>query len=153
MRHWVVVADSSAATIYSSDELLQEFRELARLAHPDSRARAGALVSDDRGRTAADGRHSALEARTDLHRHQIDVFARELAVELCRGRADRAFERLVVVAPPRFLGLVRGHLDAATSEAVVASIAADLMHEPAHTLPARVRLAMPDLAGLPPAAR
>lgn len=68
-------------------------------------------------------RRSAFD-ETDFHRQAEAQFAAELAEFL---NAEKAREELVIVAPPRTLGELRGHLDRTTAERVTAEIAKDLV--------------------------
>jgi protein required for attachment to host cells len=56
----------------------------------------------------------------------VESFARSLAEALKTGLDKRRCERLVLVAPPEFLGRLRSHLDRRTEKAVVQSLANDL---------------------------
>jgi protein required for attachment to host cells len=60
------------------------------------------------------------------HDRVIADFARALADKLQHGRVENQYERLVLVAPPGFLGLLRASLDGPTAELVVGSIDKDL---------------------------
>ena len=60
------------------------------------------------------------------HERVVATFARELANRLQQGRVRNEYQRLVLVAPPRFLGLLRSSLDAPTAQLVVGSLHKDL---------------------------
>ena len=60
------------------------------------------------------------------HERVVADFARELAARLRQARVANTFERLVLVAPPKFLGLLRAQLDDPTSARVVGSLDKDL---------------------------
>jgi hypothetical protein len=49
-------------------------------------------------------------------------FARQLAAKLQHARTENLYERLVLVAPPTFLGLLRSSLDAPTAQLIVGSL-------------------------------
>jgi protein required for attachment to host cells len=148
--HWVVVADAARAVIFESGPLLDGFFRVHQLAHPETHAKAADLVSGDRGRTEANGRRAAFDRHTDPHRATVDAFAREVAGVLRDGRVTNQYERLVLVAPPTFLGLVRAHLDEQTARRVVHAIPHEWTDVADFDLPARVRGALPETAGMPP---
>jgi len=56
----------------------------------------------------------------------VSDFSRALADKLRHARVQNQFDRLVLVAPPRFLGLLRSSLDGPTSQLVIGSIHKDL---------------------------
>jgi protein required for attachment to host cells len=139
--HWVLVADSASAVIYTADERLEAFEPIAHLDHPASRLASRDLVTDDRGRTRAfpGGPQSATEPHHTPHQNEVHVFAHALAVRLRKGVDERAFERIVLVAPPALLGQLRLELDVHTSDRVVASIPHDYTRAKVHELPALIR--------------
>ena len=56
------------------------------------------------------------------------TFARELADWLKAAHQAKAYERLILVAPPRTLGDLRQHLDPQVAKQVTAEIDKDLTH-------------------------
>jgi protein required for attachment to host cells len=58
--------------------------------------------------------------------HAVSDFARALASRLQRARTSGQYDRLVLVAPPKFLGLLRSSLDAPTERCIVGSLDKDL---------------------------
>ena len=56
----------------------------------------------------------------------VAAFARELAAKLGHARTQNDYDRLVLVAPPRFLGLLRSSIDGPTSQLIVGSLDKDL---------------------------
>lgn len=59
------------------------------------------------------------------HERVVSDFARTLAERLQHGRVENRCKRLVLVAPPRFLGLLRAALDGPTAQLVVGSLDKD----------------------------
>ena len=106
---WLLVADAAGARIFLVDAttrtLVREpLYELSAATPPSSE-----IGSDRPGRTfhsAGPSRH-AKEPPTDPHRYEKMRFAREVADLLANARTRRAFDRLVVVAPPQMLGDLR----------------------------------------------
>lgn len=144
VTHWVVVADSSTATIYSGDAALEDLRPLHRLEHLASRLATHDLVSDDRGRTQAfpGGARSATEPRSSPHEVEVHAFAHEIAQHLRSGLVEHAYEGLVLVAPPAFLGRLKLEIDIRTADRVVGTIAHDYVHTPTEDLGDLVRRQM-----------
>jgi protein required for attachment to host cells len=58
--------------------------------------------------------HRASQPKTDPKTNEARHFAQELARELNHGRASGLVERLILVAPPAFMGLLNEKLDGPT---------------------------------------
>ena len=88
--------------------------------------------SDRPGRvhdSTGEARHS-IEARVDRHRAEKTRFAHQLAEQLKEDLARGAYERLILVAPPQFLGDLRKALDEHVGATVSAEIDKDLAGVP-----------------------
>ena len=123
-RTWIVVAESSRARIFQTREAGQAFEELADFVHPNSRLKGHELLSDSPGRafdSKGQGRHAMSQA-TDVRRHEAEVFANELADKLEAGRNRHAFDSLILVAPPEFLGLIRAAISPETAALLQATV-------------------------------
>ena len=128
---WVLVADSARARIFSWSDFQGPLVEERDLANPEGRRRDRDLSADRPGVTySSGGHHSAHRMQSStVADTAVDTFARTLADELKSGLDGRRCERLVLVAPPEFLGRVRSHLDRRTEKAVAESLASDLSRE------------------------
>jgi protein required for attachment to host cells len=79
--------------------------------HPESRAKNIDLTSDKPGRSfSTHSERSGMEESTEPKRYEAEVFARELADDLSRRHNEHTFDKLVITAPPGFLGMLRGAL-------------------------------------------
>jgi len=134
--NWIVVADASAARIFvlagpRQRISLEPVRELAADIKPSRE-----IGSDRPGRTfdrGGPGRH-AEEPPTDPKRHAKASFAREVAQTLDDERRRNSFAGLTVVAPPQFLGDLRGAMSGELRALVEAEINKDLTKLPLHEL-------------------
>lgn len=110
---WVVVADSVRARIFTAETSTSGLAELETMTHPEGRMHDRDITSDLPGRSfdsLGNARH-AMEPPTDP-KHELAIeFARSLAHHLDAARIKKDFERLVIVAAPAFLGLLREHLN------------------------------------------
>ena len=68
------------------------------------------------------GARHAIEPHTSVEDKVSLEFARELAERLEHGRVDHAYDELVLVAAPRFLGLLRATIGHEVPKLVVKSI-------------------------------
>ena len=120
---WIVVADSRRARIFLPDasghrltettEILAEEEGAAEPAAPPEQPRGGRL---------------AMVSRKDPQEHDAAAFARKLAQTLAQGRADGSFARLVLVAPPHFLGQLGECLSKEVERMVSLKLSQELTH-------------------------
>src|SRR5271165_4040419 len=121
---WVVVADARQARILDVEDagLPAKLRHTVH-ALPDGSARdeSGDLpeVSDRLKR--ASPHHGALRQTSDPSDEAEHRFAKELVRTLERGLVDNAFQHLVLVAPPKFLGILRENLSRGLAQRLRAS--------------------------------
>ncbi len=69
---------------------------------------------------------------------EADRFARHLAAELTRRYDDRTFRRLVLVAPPEFMGMLRQELPSRVADSVLEELTQDLSKVRPDQLAARI---------------
>lgn len=129
MTTWVVVADSSRGKIFVQDKTGGPLIESEDLIHPSARLRESQLRSDRAGREggAFGQAQSLFDARTEAHEHEAEAFAKEIATHLEAGRTSGRFQHLVLMAPPAFLGDLRGKLGDALRKLVVGEVGKDLV--------------------------
>lgn len=125
---WILIANGARARLFSNDgpghgvELVSD--EVLAGANLPGRE----IMSDRPGRTFDSfgaGRH-AKEPRTDPRKVEKRSFTHELAAMLDDGLKQGKFERLVLVAPPGELGLLRAELSPAVRKRVSADLNKDL---------------------------
>ena len=146
---WIVLADSARARIFTLSEPGTKLRERVDLSHPQSRVHDRDLTTDLPGRafdSHGQGRH-AMEQRHDPKEHEAQTFAANVARELERARSDGPFDSLVLVAPPKFLGLLRAQLDKGTHEHVIVEIHKNLVETDLKTLERRLPTLMREARG------
>lgn len=133
MTTWIAVADSSRGRIFGQDGQAGPLIELYDLIHPGARLHDSELVTERPGSdhgALGQGRH-IIDARTDTKDHEAEVFAREIAERLDKGRTSNQFQALVLIAPPEFLGLLRTRMGDELKKRVIGEIAKDLVvHSP-----------------------
>jgi len=139
MRTWILLADAASARLYVSGERPGDWTLLRELEHPESRMRPSELLSDKPGRVKqSTGSRAALEPPTPRRKVEAERFARELAQVLDEGAVSGACERLVLVAPPAFLGVLRDKLSSRVAARVSDVIEKDYLHLDQPTLKKRL---------------
>lgn len=144
MRVRVLVSDESEARFYDTDERGVTLRAAGRITEPDARLHDRDLKSDrpgrvfDRaaatsGRRGATGHHST-GGEHRPHKQVTERFARRIAGELERALRDDEYDRLVVMAGPPFLGLLRKAWPDSVQASVAAEVGKDLVHQGEHAV-------------------
>lgn len=127
-RTLIVVAQRDKARFFHQATAGAKLEEVCDLVHPESRAHGRNLDTDRPGRVHdryGPGRHAMGQVETSKERAASD-FAREVARELGARRNADDFVRLMLVAEPGFLGLLRSSLDPATAKTVHVELAKGL---------------------------
>jgi protein required for attachment to host cells len=137
---WIVVADAGGARIFSRMEPMESVSALEVLPNPEGRLHTSELVSDQRGQVDKGGRGvmSAMEPHTDPHEEKAIEFARTLCESLEKSAVRGQYDKLSIVAPPHFLGLLRGGLGAASKHRLDRCAAKDLTHVRGHDIGRRL---------------
>lgn len=139
MRIRIVVADQSEARFYDTERPRGRLQLVGRLTDPTAHLHDRDLKSDRPGRVftsarAGGGRrgaaaHHATGGERRPRRIQAQRFARRIATELEKARRDNRFDRMILMAGPTFLGLLRDALPTALRARVAAEIRKDLVHQ------------------------
>ncbi|MGD9387224.1 MAG: host attachment protein [Gammaproteobacteria bacterium] len=138
---WVVVASSTRCRIFTQSRHNAPLEELEDLVHPEGRLHDRDLASDKPGRaydSSGSGRHGMGQPVSPTEQENIR-FAKTVAERIDAGRKAQAFERLVLMADPRFLGHLRHGLSAATRNCLSTEIPKNL----ADADPDAIRAALP----------
>lgn len=83
------------------------------------------------------GRH-AMDGGRSLHEAEEEKFLKRVADRLGEAEKHRAFDHLVIAAPPRALGLLRNLLPPGAKARIRADLSKDLVDEPAAKLRERL---------------
>lgn len=140
VRTWVLIADGARARILESEGRLDQLQKVPgcefEVEDPPDRE----IGSDSPGRTfdsVGGGRHR-IEPKTSPHRHIKAEFARHLAQFLEKKQGQRAFDRLLIAAPPKMLGDLREKLSKQVVACVEAEIPKDLTGIPDREIPGHI---------------
>ena len=141
MRVRIVVADQAEAHFYDVEPPDPTLVPAGRLSEADARLHDRDLVSDRPGRVfdhapPAVGRRGAVahhgtggEGERRPHRHVATRFARRIAQALALEQRQGRIDRIVLMAEPRFLGLIRRALPPGLEASVAAEVPKDLVHQ------------------------
>lgn len=138
---WVVVASSTRCRIFAQHKHSGPLEPVAELDHPEGRLRARDFASDRPGRSfdsAGNGRH-AMGQPVNAHEQENIRFAKTVATKIDAARKKDRFDRLVLVADPRFLGHLRHGLSPATRQRLTTELQKNL----ADADPKVIRSALP----------
>jgi protein required for attachment to host cells len=137
MKNWVIVASAARARIFEVLNQRTPWVEIMDLVNADNRLFRREMVSDKPGRAVdkTGGQRHAMEPPSDTKEQAAAQFAKELVEKLETALYRGEFEGLTVVAPPHFLGLLRGQMSSALAGAVTHELNKDLTREAATSLP------------------
>lgn len=127
---WILIANSAGAKLYGAAKLFGEWDLVKEFNNPTAHERDVDITADRPGnyRTPFGVGNSAYNERTDPKQSEISDFARNLAKELDLGRTRNSFKKLVLVAPARFLGLLKEHSDEHTHKLILKQIDKDYVN-------------------------
>lgn len=132
---WVIVCDGKKALILENvgDEKFPNLRTRNVQEHAD--AKTSELGPDEPGRSfsSVGAGRSAVE-QTDWHRQEEDRFLQKLVSQLDHSVKVGEVKSLIIVAPPRALGVLRQAYSHNLRAAVQAEIDKDLVRLPVHEI-------------------
>ncbi len=136
-KTWVVVADRSRARIFSIAKPNGPLMELEDLVHPEARAHERDLTTDRPGRSPD---HNALGNAHSARDEQAQEFVREISQRLEKGRVHGELERLLVIAAPDVLGMLRKTMNGNLAKLVTLEIDKNVTQQS----PADIRRLLPE---------
>ena len=136
---WIVAADASRARIFEMGARVDDDdpREIDDLTNPQGRLQDREVNTDAHGRFYggnAPRAHSAAQAVTP-EQHNTELFSKEVGRYLDKARTQHRYDRLCVIAPPEFLGLMRKNMTDETRKLVDTEVDKDL----SKSAPAEIR--------------
>jgi len=134
---WVLIADGARARIFANHGPGKGLEAVAGAEFEADHRPDREILSDKPGRTfesVGTTRH-AIEPHHDPHRELKRSFAEELAAMLDQRLGDKAYDRVILVAPPATLGDLRAALSDRVGAVVYAELDKDLTKTPAADLP------------------
>ena len=127
---WILIANRSSASLFESDWPGKSMRRIQDIPHPQGRMQNSDIDTDKPGRSFdsfGQGRHS-MSPKQEPTEHIAQQFALDLAELLNKGRVSHAYEKLVLMAEPKFLGILRAALNENTAALVVQTVNKELLN-------------------------
>ena len=134
-KEWVVVCDGAKALILENagDTEIPDLR--TREVYEQKDPATHELGTDKPGRAAGvDGKTRSAVGQTDWHERNEEAFLEELAKRLDTAVGAGQTKSIVVVAPPRALGILRKAYSSALRQAVRAEVDKDLVKVPVYEI-------------------
>jgi protein required for attachment to host cells len=143
----IVVADERKATFFDASSLnAAALSACGAVENPAGRLKDTDLETDRAGRRfggsqgvshgqgQVQGHHHGVDGEKSTVQHDLTLFAKEVGRRIDADRVSHKFDRLVIVAPPKMLGLLRQALPAPLQTLVAGEIAKDLTHHSADAI-------------------
>lgn len=139
---WILISDSSRARIFEKKEHEKHLEEVEDFVDSAGRATSNELGTDEGGRFYGRGEryqgHTTQPAVSPVE-HENDLFAHILTRYLDDARKANRYNRLYLIAPPKFLGLIRGSLDDEVKKMVQGELQKDISTFTAHEVEGYVK--------------
>lgn len=142
---WVVIGHRAGARIFEHRGPGKGLSLIRDRQHPLGRVKESEAYADRNGRAFDShgmGRHGYGHQESSHDRAAADL-ARDLADTLTAARNENRFRRLVLVAEPKFLGMMRDALDPETAKLVSSELRKDLANVDEQALPKHLGAVLP----------
>ncbi|HTH44035.1 MAG TPA: host attachment protein [Oxalicibacterium sp.] len=110
---WIVAADEHRVRIFEMEGKQSNFREIEDFINPEARLAERDLNTDAKGRYFGSGGHGmghTSEPNVSATQHTTEVFSKSIGAYLDKARMERRYDKLRLIAFPKFLGALRKHL-------------------------------------------
>ena len=136
---WIIAADSSRARILQVTDRNERLDEIDDLLNPEGRVHDRELISDAHPRFHGGGGQASDREEMSATEHATELFAKRVSEYLDKARSAHRYDRLHLVAPPKFLGQLRKELDKEVQKLVAEELPKDLSWLKTHDLQERLR--------------
>jgi protein required for attachment to host cells len=141
-KTWVLVADKSRARLFTLSAPVGALEEFEDRVYPQARLHGNERLTDGSSRTHRhEHEHHTFPPPDPPQEHEAVEFASALATRLDSARQQGDFERLIVVAPPDFLGALRRAMTEPTRRLLALAIDKNLTQLPS----AEIRRLLPGI--------
>jgi protein required for attachment to host cells len=131
----VVVADERQANFFDTRKYGAPLALRASIENPTGGMKDMELETDRPGRRFGGGggaqpaNHHGVDGERSTERHELTQFAKEVAQRIDNDRVHHEFDRLVIVAGPKMLGLLRQELPDTCKGVLAGEISKDLLKQ------------------------
>jgi len=123
---WIIAADASRARILQVMDRDGRLAEVEDFVNPDGHAHDRDLVTDAHPRFRGTSGPASDREEPKATEHATELFVKQVSEYLDKARNAHRYDRLHLVAPPRFLGQLRKELDKEVQKLVTNELPKDL---------------------------
>ena len=135
---WIIAADSSRARVLQVTDREKRLDEIEDLLNPEGRAHDRDLIADAHPRFHGTNGPGSDREEMSATEHATELFAKRVGDYLDKARTAHKYDRLHLVAPPKFLGQLRKELGKEVQKLVTEELPKDLSWLKVHDLQERV---------------
>jgi protein required for attachment to host cells len=146
---WIVTADEGRARIFSETDRSQPLEEVEDMVNAPARMRTEEKYTDRLAGPTAAGKsihdtggavpNKQYEPPQTPEEHEAETFGKAICAYLLKAHEERRFHKLVLVAAPKFLGVLRAEIDPRLKPLLTREINKDLTHSSGHELRAQLQ--------------
>jgi protein required for attachment to host cells len=137
----IVVADERQANFFDAATPAAPLTERGSLQNERGGVRDMELETDRAGRRyggtsgvthgsgQVQGHHHGVDGEKSTEQHELTLFAKEVAQRIDAGRARNEFDKLVIVAGPKMLGLLRQSLPKQSQSLLAGEVPKDIVQQ------------------------
>jgi protein required for attachment to host cells len=127
----IVVADERQVNFFDTTALNAPLAATGSMYNPTAGLKDRELETDREGRRfgGTAGHHHGVDGERSTEQHELTLFAKDVGQRIEAGRVNHEFERLILVAPPKMLGLLRQSIPETSQALLAAEVAKDVMHQ------------------------
>jgi protein required for attachment to host cells len=127
----IVVADERQVNFFDTTALNAPLSATGSMYNSIAGLKDRDLETDREGRRfgGTAGHHHGVDGERSTEQHELTLFAKEVGQRIEAGRVNHEFERLILVAPPKMLGLLRQSIPETSQALLAAEVAKDIMHQ------------------------
>jgi len=139
-REWIVLADRAHAKIYTRHYVDGAMRQILVLEHPEARRFQHEEGTDRPGHSHGSASHHrfAYEDHADFPEQESEIFLNAVAGEINEAAAQNEIDKLILVALPKTMAVIKSGLNEHTLSKVAGEYAKNLVGIPEHTLGDRI---------------
>jgi len=135
---WIIAADSSRARVLQVTDREKRLDEIDDLLNPEGRAHDRELIADAHARFHGTSGPGSDREEMSATEHATELFAKRVGEYLDKARTAHKYDRLHLVAPPKFLGQLRKRLGKEVQKLVAEEMPKDLSWLKVHELQERI---------------